>query len=94
MFQAEGRGGAKLPRQELVDYVQRAEKSLEPGAESEKMKPGRWAGGPSPKGLARYPKGFGFSSKQHVQAMECFKQRSSTIRFWFLRDFSGDYMNN
>lgn len=43
MFQVEGRGGAKLPRQELVDQVQRAEKSLEARGESEEIKPGRWA---------------------------------------------------
>lgn len=60
MFQAEGRGGAKLPQQELVDYVQRAEKSLEPGAESEKMKPGRWAGGPSPRALQGILRGLDF----------------------------------
>lgn len=25
---------------------------------------------------------------------KCFKQSNSTIRFWFLGHFSGDYMNN
>ena len=53
-------GGAKLPWQELVDYVQRAEKSLEPGAESEKMKLGRWAGGPSPRALQGILRGLDF----------------------------------
>lgn len=44
MFQAEDKGSAKPLSQEQVDYVQKTKKSSDLGVESEKMKPGRWAG--------------------------------------------------